>query len=185
VRPRPRSGDRGAVLVEAVLLMPVLILVVFGIIEWSSAYHDSSVTADAARAGGRIASVESLDPNYATDAAASVGEVLQSLPSNEPQQMWVYKANASGYPGNETSFASCTTNCIKYVWQPASKTFDTAAPQGSGWPAASQQVCTEPFDSVGIWVQVQHDFITNMFGASVMESDHSVYRLEPTSLAAC
>jgi len=165
--------------------MPVLILVVFGIIEWSSAYHDSSVTADAARAGGRIASAESLNPNYATDAASAVAAALQSLPSNEPQQMWVYKANANGYPGSETSFSSCDVNCIKYVWQSSSKSFNTASPQGNGWPATSQQVCVEPFDEVGIYVQIQHNFITKMFGASVSLSDHSVYRLEPTSLASC
>lgn len=172
-------------LVETAILLPVLIIVVFGIIEWSSAYHDSSVTADAARAGGRIASAESLNPDYALDAASSVAAALQSLPSNEPQQMWIYKANSTGYPGTETSFSSCDVNCIKYVWQPASKTFDTAAPQGDGWPSSSQQVCNEPFDEIGIYVQVQHDFITNLFGASVSLTDHSVYRLEPTSLASC
>jgi Flp pilus assembly protein TadG len=173
------------VLVETAILLPVLIIVVFGIIEWSSAYHDSSVTADAARAGGRIASAESLNPNYALDAAASVAAALQSLPAAEPQQMWVYKADSTGYPGTETSFSSCDVNCIEYVWQPASKSFNTAAPQGGGWPAANQQVCNEPFDEVGIYVQIQHNFITNLFGATITLKDHSVYRLEPTSLAAC
>jgi Flp pilus assembly protein TadG len=57
-RTRPTPGDRGAVRVEMAILLPLLIIVVFGIIEWSDAYHDSSVTADAARAGGRIASAE-------------------------------------------------------------------------------------------------------------------------------
>jgi hypothetical protein len=76
-------------------------------------------------------------------------------------------------------------NCTKYAWLPATKTFDTANPQGSGWPAANQQVCTEPFDELGIFVKINHSFITNLFGATVALTDHAVFRLEPTSLASC
>jgi Flp pilus assembly protein TadG len=185
VVPRVTRNERGAVLVEMAILLPVLIIVVFGIIEWSSAYHDSSITSDAARAGGRIAAAESLNPDYALDAASAADSALETLPSNEPQQLWVYKANSNGYPGTETSFSSCDVNCIKYTWQSATKSFNTAAPGGSGWPASSQQVCNEPFDEVGIYVQIQHFFITNLFGATVTLSSHAVYRLEPSSLAQC
>lgn len=185
MRPRLRRDDRGAALVEMAILLPVLIIVVFGIIEWSAAYHDASVTADATRSGGRMASAESLNASYATNAASAVAATLQSLPASEPQEMWVYKANSNGYPGGGADFSTCSTNCIKYTWQAASKTFNTAAPGGNGWPAASQQVCTEPFDEVGIYVKISHSFITNLFGATVALTDHAVFRLEPTSLAAC
>jgi Flp pilus assembly protein TadG len=185
VHPRPKRDDRGSALVEMALLLPILMIVVFGIIEWSSAYHDASVTADAARAGGRMASAESLNTSYATNAASAVASSLQSLPAAAPQELWVYKANSNGYPGSGTNFSTCSTNCIKYTWQSASKTFNTASPGGSGWPASSQQVCTEPFDEVGIYVKINHSFITNLFGATVTLSDHAVFRLEPTALAAC
>lgn len=183
--PRLRSGERGAVLVETAILLPVLLLVVLGIIEWSSAYHDSSVTADAARAGGRLAAAEALNPSYATNAAQSVAAALKSLPPNEPVAMYVYKANANGYPGTASDFSTCTTNCIKYNWLPASRSFDTANPLGGGWPASSQNVCNQPFDSLGIYVKIQHNFITNLFGATVTLDDHAVFVLEPTSLASC
>ncbi len=182
---RPRREQRGAVLVETAIVLPVLFLVVLGIIEYSAAYHDSSITADAARAGGRIASAQALNPSYATNAAAAVASALQTLPAGEPQDMYVYKANANGYPGAGSDFSTCSTNCVKYTWRPASKAFDTANPQGSGWPASTQNVCTEPFDELGIYVKIQHNFITNLFGATVTLDDHAVFRLEPTSLAAC
>jgi Flp pilus assembly protein TadG len=185
VRPRLRRDDGGAALVEMAILLPVLILVVFGIIEWSAAYHDASVTADAARAGGRMASAESLNASYATNAASAVASTLQSVPVTAPVEMYVYKANSNGYPGSATDFSTCSTNCISYQWQSSTKTFNTVSPGGSGWPAASQQVCTEPFDEVGIYVKINHSFITNMFGATMTLTDHAVFRLEPTSLAAC
>jgi Flp pilus assembly protein TadG len=186
-RRRRTPFERGAVLVETAIVLPVLLLVVLGIIEYSSAYHDSSVTADSARAGGRVASAQALNPAYATDAASSVASALQTLPAAAPQEMWVYKANANGYPypAGNTSFTTCSTTCIKYRWLSASKQFDTANPSGSGWSAASQNVCTQPFDEIGIYVKIQHSFITNLFGATVTLDDHAVFRLEPTSLATC
>jgi len=51
-----RDGERGAALVEFVLIVPIFLLLVFGAIEFASAYNDSAVVADAARAGGRIGS---------------------------------------------------------------------------------------------------------------------------------
>jgi hypothetical protein len=34
-------------------------------------------------------------------------------------------------------------------------------------------------------VKINHSFITNLFGTTVTLTDHSVFRLEPTSLASC
>lgn len=58
-----RRDERGAALVETVLLLPLVFLIVFGIIEFSSAFHDASVTSDASRAGGRIASAQARNPD--------------------------------------------------------------------------------------------------------------------------
>jgi Flp pilus assembly protein TadG len=180
-----KRGERGAVLVETVVVLPLVLLLVFGIVEWSAAYHDSSVTADAARAGGRIASAQARNPDYATNAAASVAAALSTLPSGSVQEMWVYKANSNGYPGTGTDFSSCGANCIKYTWNSATKQFNTSTPQGGGWAASTQQVCSEPFDQIGIYVKIRHYFVTHIFGASITLTDHSVFRFEPTPSAVC
>jgi Flp pilus assembly protein TadG len=189
VRRRLAARERGAVLVETVVVLPLVLLLVFGIVEWSAAYHDSSVTADAARAGGRIASAQSLDPNMADHASQSVAAALQTLPSNSPQEMWVYKvdqtnsSNSGGYPLNNTqSFTSCSLDCIKYTWNSSTKKWNT--PTGT-WPLADQNVCTGNFDQVGIYVKIRHDFVTHIFGASITLQDHSVFRFEPTPSASC
>lgn len=182
---RGGTGDRGAALIEAVIVMPLVLLVVFGIIEFSSAYHDASVTSDAARAGGRIASAQARNPTYATNAAAAVAAALKTLPNTSPQEVWIYAANSQGYPGTGSGFSACGTKCIRYTWNSATKDWNYSTPTGSGWDATTHQVCAEPFDEIGIYVKINHDFLTKLFGASLTLDDHSVFRFEPTPSAVC
>ncbi len=133
MRNRGRRGDeRGAVLVETAILIPVIVMITFGLIEFSSVYQSQSVGAGAARSAARTASAEAMLTNYATDAAAAAATALKTIAPDEPIELWVYKANDKGYPGaaGNTSFSSCTTSCIKYNWLSNTKAFDTANPSG-------------------------------------------------------
>jgi hypothetical protein len=179
-------GERGATLVETAILIPVVVMLTFGLLEFSSAYQSSSVAWAAARAGARVASAEALLPTYALDAAAATATALHGVGSNEPVEMWVYKANTStGYPSSG-NFTTCSTNCIKYTWLPSTKAFDTANPGGSGWPASTQNACNESqWDSVGIYVKLNHRFLTKLFGAAITLTNHTVFRLEPAPTQLC
>jgi len=182
---RRLSDERGAALVETAILIPVIILVTFGLIEFSSAYQSSSVATAAARSGARVASAEALLPTYATDAAAAAATALHSISATEPIEMWVYRANASGYP-ESGSFSSCTTNCIRYLWNASTKSFDTANPQGGGWPYNTQNACNQAqWDSVGVYVKIRHAFLTKLFGSGITLADHAIFRLEPAPTQLC
>jgi Flp pilus assembly protein TadG len=181
-----RGGlEAGAVMVEFAIILPILVALTFGILEFSSAYHDSSITADATRAGGRVGSALATNPAYATSVVNAVNSALKTLPSNSPQELWIYKANSRGYPGSTDDFSSCTSDCIKYRWNSSTRTFDTSNPGGNGWPASRQQVCTQPFDEIGVYVKVDHKFLTRLFGAHVTLADHSVFRFEPVPTSVC
>ena len=60
-RRRRARDDRGAVLVEAAIVLPILFMIVFGILEIGSALKSYSGAANAVRAGGRMASVAGND----------------------------------------------------------------------------------------------------------------------------
>ncbi|MET0420706.1 MAG: TadE family protein [Acidimicrobiia bacterium] len=175
-------------MVETAILVPLVILITFGLIEFSSAYQSSSTAASTVRSAARTASAEAKLPNFATDAAAAAATALQTIPSNEPLELWVYNANASGHPmpvGN-TSFSTCLTQCIKYAWLPAQKKFDTANPTGSGWDYLTMQACNATqWDSVGVYLKLRHRYITNLFGATIDLADHAVFRLEPAPTQLC
>ena len=61
---RARSGKatRGAALVEFALILPILVLLVFGIIEFGRGYHTKSALAHAARESVREAALGIGDP---------------------------------------------------------------------------------------------------------------------------
>ncbi len=169
-------------MVEFALLLPVLVLLTFGIIEFSSAYHDSSIAADAARAGARVGSARATQTDYAPAVVSAVNAAVSTLPSDVPQELWIYKANANGYPSG-SSFSSCGANCIRYTYSAGSKSF--VASGGGGWDASTHQVCTQPYDEIGVYVKLDHKFVTGLFGSNVTLTDHAVFRFEPVASSAC
>jgi hypothetical protein len=180
-----RRGESGAVVVEFAIILPLLMTITFGIIEYSGAFHDSAIAADASRAGGRVGSALATQPGYTTSVVDAVDAAVATLPSDSPQELWIYKANVNGYPGTGTDFSSCGANCIKYLWSSSTKSFNMGAPQGGGWPAASHQVCTEPYDEIGVFVKIKHTFFTGFFGPNITITDHSVFRFEPVPTSVC
>jgi TadE-like protein len=182
------SGERGAALVETAILIPVVLIITFGLIEFSSAYQSSSTATAASRSAARTASAEALLPTFATDAAAAAATALKQVPADEPVEMWIYRANDKGYPGADglTGFSTCTTKCIKYNWLSATRAFDTANPAGGGWPYTQQNACNQNnWDSVGVYIKLNHKFLTRLFGANITLSDHAVFRLEPAPTQLC
>jgi len=175
--------ERGAVAVEMAIVLPILVALTFGIVEFSSAYHDRSAAADAARAGARVGSALPAKPTMASSVVQSVNAALSTMPRNAPQELWIYKANSAGYPGGSSSFSSCSTNCIKYTWSSGARAFTGGS--GGGWPAAAQQACTQPFDQIGVYVKLNHAFVTGLFGSNVTLTDHAVFRFEPQPATEC
>jgi len=155
------------------------------VIEFSSAYQSSSIATAAARTAARTASAEALLTTYSTDAATAAATALRTAPSDEPQEMWIYRANAQGLP-ESGNFNNCTTHCISYEWNPHTKSFDTTLPGGSGWPSNQQNACNQAnWDSVGVYIRLNHKYLTRLFGRDITLTDHAVFRLEPAPTQLC
>jgi Flp pilus assembly protein TadG len=188
LRATRRERERGAVLVETAIILPVVIMITFGLIEFSSAYQSAAIASSSARSAARTASAEAKLPTFATDAAAAAATALKTIPASEPVEMWVYKANLQGYPGldGNTSFATCTTKCIKYQWVQGTRSFNTTSPTGSGWLASDQEACNvSQWDSVGVFIKLRHKYLTRLFGSTIDLTDHAVFRLEPAPTQLC
>lgn len=177
LRPQARGRDSGAVAVEAALITPLLLLIVFGIIEFTLALRSYVAVASAVRAGARTASAEPRLPQFAADTAAQMTTAVGALSDSGIQAMWIFKG--------ATRPASCTSNCIAYTWNGTAFT----NPQGS-WSYTSINACpissTNPSgpDKVGVYLQYRHSFVTGLFGLGVPMADQAVLNFEPVPPSA-
>jgi hypothetical protein len=78
-RQRPRSRRQGQALVEFVLVIPILLLLVFGLMDFARAWSAHHSIADAAREGARLLVVN--DVNYA-GADAAIRQTLAAARLN-------------------------------------------------------------------------------------------------------
>lgn len=204
---RHPRGQRGAVLIEAALVLPVILTVIIGIIEFGLLYANYSTMVASSRSGARVGTIAySQAPTGGTETVgqtAAIAEIvsateqdLEVLNNAEPVGMLIYKVDPSsesgapygGFPGSNMS-GGCTSKCIKYTWNNATKHFDR---QGTGsWP--DPQRClndqsvgsADTIDSLGVYVQIEHDFLTGIVGQKRVLGGHSVVRLEPVPSESC
>ena len=199
---RRARRERGAVAVEAAIITPLLLLLVFGIIEFSLLMRDHVAVSSAVRAGGRMASASAAAgpgtcpggptpppctpanaPAFAQAAADTIQRAGTAMPKDSIDFIWVYKANNNGYPGSATSMpATCPANCVKYVWNATDNKFYYAS---GSWASASVKACINDADQVGVYMKGTHSFITGLFGSTIGVADHAVMKFEPLATDIC
>ena len=209
-RDRTRTRQRGAVAVEAALLTPLLVLFVLGIIEFSLLLRDYVSVTSASRSGARIASANAgagaqicdsgetgtqcadpSAPQLAKLAANAIQTQSSALNKDAINYMLIYKANAKGFPGSATGWSAdpvsdCRTSgsCVEYVWVKASDKFKYV-PGNGGWTSSTINACVSNSDSVGIYLNATHSYVTKMFGSTKTVSDRTIMRFEPLTATSC
>jgi hypothetical protein len=201
-----RLRERGAVAIETALVMPLLLAVLFGIVEMSLLIRDHVAVTSAVRVGSRIASAaadagpgtcetgstappctSASSPALAQAAADAIQRAGTAMPADSIDYILVYKANAQGFPGaagNTTMPTSCSgiPACVKFVWRDSANAFRYA---GGAWDSKSINACVNESDTLGVYLRATHKFVTGMFGATMGLGDRSVMRFEPLSEDAC
>ena len=179
VERRLGRNDRGSVAVEAGFIFPVLVLILFGVVEFSMLLRDHVALTAATRSGVRTASALPREMTAGSAAALAVDRAGTAMPMSIVEELWIYKANTAGYPGANgvTSFATCPTNsCNTYAFDSGTRSFV----QTSGsWDYRRVDACVGTSDSVGIYVRARHSMVTGLFGVGMDIGDHAVMRFEP------
>jgi Flp pilus assembly protein TadG len=202
-RKRNRS-ERGASAVEFAIILPVLMFLILGMVEFSMMLKDVNIVSNAANAGARVASLEARTTGYQTNALAAVQAVLGNS-KLVATKVVVYKADKNtGLPRNgalasSTSptalatpgdYSSCTAECIvwltqsdgTYIYKNATALVPNPATPVPDWPWQRQAACgaTTLTDYLGVWVEFRHANITSVFGSAKTIRQRAIYRLEPT-----
>ncbi|HEX7094803.1 MAG TPA: TadE family protein [Acidimicrobiales bacterium] len=167
-------------LIEAAIVMPLLLTLVMGIIEFGMVFSDMQTVGASTRAGARAAVAYSRQANYDVQAVNAVASALTARTSGTPIEMWIYKVGSSG---NDPASPGCSSQCQHYLWNDATKSWDLQP--GSVWAYDDMNACTLPLDELGVRVRVKHHMLTGLFGDSITLTDTTVMRLEPQPLSVC
>lgn len=185
-RVRRARGDRGAVLVEAVFVFPIVFFIVLGIFEYGLLFAAQSTAVSATREGARFGSANFAvvaDKKIAADQIRDtvVNDLSVLTGYDLPIQLLIYRANDQGLPFKGT-LQACTESCFHYTWNGTTFAYDGNT--GIQW--TTPLACTNAtIDNVGVYVEVQHNYVTGAFGSSQLLKEHTVTRLEPLPLVQC
>jgi hypothetical protein len=88
-------------------------------------------------------------------------------------------APTGGFPG-DNMVGGCSSNCMRFTWNPATEEMDYVS---GSW--SNPDACGATVDSIGVYVQARHNYITGTFGSERFVGGHTVMRLEPLPTDQC
>lgn len=179
---RPMRSQHGAVAVEAAIIVPLVVSMLLGIIDLAMMLHSQVGLSAAARSGARVASSEPRTPGFADHAASAALRSGLGMAWSQVEEIWVYRANSSGFPGTATSFPTqCPQRCVRYRVSAAGT---PVVIQGQ-WAAESIDACIGTADDVGVRIVGRHTAVTASLVPSGRMSQYAVMRFEPTISGRC
>ncbi len=185
VRARRARGERGAAAVEAAIILPLLIFVMFGIFEVALLVNDTLLISQASRSAVRTAVAMPRDPGFDSSAVEAAAGVLGIDTSGDIDQLIIYKADpATGKLLGGGDLATCASSCIHYTWDDNSEVFVKSS---GTWPADTQMACGSQAasDFVGVQITGHHEWATGLFGDGISLTERAVMRLEPKMGGSC
>lgn len=172
------ENQRGATLVEMAMVLPLLVLIIMGILEFGVAFKDFLTVSHASKEGSRVAAFAGDDPNTDCLVAQEVVGILGADP--RIQRIEIYKTDANG------NQLAGYTNTWKLVGDPADCEYGWTTVEQ--WPPVGRNVTVgggTPLDIVGVRVILQRSWITGFppFRGSYTVDEHTINRVEPEAFA--
>ncbi len=152
-------------------MLPVVLALFLGIIQFGFVFKDSLAMSSGVRAGGRIASAEPLKLSFARDAAAQVGNAMTAVSTGATATLYVFDPSTTGDP-----LTTCSSRCVRYVWNAGTTTFDATS---SAWDQ-----CAKDSTQVGVVLRVQQQGVTGLSFLGRTLTERSVFAFEPASTTA-
>lgn len=166
-----------------------------GILEFGLLFTSHSTTTASSRSGARLAATSysqagssvAVQNSAAEQIAMATAADLEVLNNAVPVGMIIYRVDTAstngspsgGFPGDAMA-GGCSSRCIKFTWNAAQQKMDRVS---GSWVDAD--ACGLTVDSIGVWVQTKHSFITGLFGSESYVGGHTVMRLEPLPTEQC
>ncbi len=194
---RRLSGDGGSALVEAAFISPIVFFMFLGIFEGGGLMLDYLSVSNAASAGVRTAGIagSELTADYAI-VHAIAGESA-AINRETITRVVVYKGNGSQSTvpiGCSTATSGTTGTCNVYLTTDlddpvTSPTFKCGSmSKDRFWCPTSRKTALQndrgngPPDWIGVYIEVNHQMVSGLFGDSRTITADVVTRIEPETL---
>jgi TadE-like protein len=204
MRARRRHGERGATLTEFAVVGLLLFTVLFGIFEFGMLFRNRTTTSDAAADGARVGAIQG--PNRTSTGETADYSIIKAIREDSSaidpeaiEQIVIFKGSSSGSgsPASQVP-ATCKAGtpvagrCNVYnpntaferVQEGDASYFDCSTnPTGPAcsWDPVTRRNGPRPTDIeyLGVWIRVNHQWVTGLFGDGFTYESASVVRLEP------
>jgi hypothetical protein len=169
----------------------VFFALILGLFEIGMAMNDYLALANTVRAGARVASASSNDLYADYGIIKQVRKESSALDPDQIELIVVYKASGFGAAPTATCQAgtpvASVCNVYHYTDFPTAKDkygCRTDYDLDRYWCPANRKVTITGTGSeyVGVWIKMNHPWITKMFGNTKTFTDSSVIRLEPRGI---
>jgi len=174
--------ERGAALVEAMVITPVILMLIFALIDYGLYFRDDLTASNAARAAARTGVSADADGFVDYDILRILDDRLTGL-GVEPDRIVVFKATSY----DDEPPAACLVDSVNPVCNsyPGSalgwtKAEWIASSERDGWPESERSISNSAgTDLLGIHIRATHTFAIGAFTDSATISETVVYRIEP------
>ncbi len=182
-------GQRGSVVVESALALPIFLLLIFGTMEFGLAFRTYLTLTNTTRDAARFASTlgNDADADYQTVAEAVAN--LQGMKAGALQKIIIFKATGPSSTTSSGALAACRTASVTGLCNTYTGTISTnptdygcnyTSPDRYWCPAGRKVNVSDPPDYVGVYIEVKHTGLTGVLGMTRNFSDEFIMRLEPT-----
>lgn len=183
-------------MIETVLILPFLVTLMVGILEFGIAWRDSIAVSTALRQTGRTAASQGASGSSDYYALQALNAGLAGIPSDAIRRIVVYNATTNSAPdptclsmtapGGQTGTRACNVyDASAFIM--SSNAFSSTATGSCPADAVDRWFCpltrrviqASGSDAVGVYVEIRHDFASRIFGTGLTIRDKYIVRLEP------
>ncbi len=184
---RGRRDERGAAMVEAAIIMPVLLLIVFSVFEFGLLFRDELTLAQSTRDGARAGSAYGNDYDADFKLMRTIENAATAVPPELITRIVVFDpglAEEDGAPSDDCKNGIAVVDvCNVYT------TANWADTQRFGcndsndldkyWCPGDRRVQLGNVGYIGVWIEFYHPFVTGFFGDDITLTDQTIMRIEP------
>ena len=209
-RVRARARDnRGVALIEAAIFTPVFFALIFGVMEIGLAMNDSLAVSSTVKAGARMASASGNDQKSDLYTVLNIARESSAISRPDIKQIVIYKPAGFG-DGPTASCKNGVPQagvCNVYDYtdlrvaevqvkeetdalaagrtpDPSKMIFGCKPTSPDRYWCPTERKVTQPIggpDYVGVYMRVEHKWVTKLFGSVKTLENKSIIRLEPRS----